>query len=140
PDARLLVLEGLILGREAMGETVRQGHLADRWAIRREGALVFADALRLSGPIAEIAARPAVMNGARAALSLVYVAPDAGDRLERLRAVLPPSSPRETAGASAWDGMLAARAVVPDGQALVALMHRIVTALGPLAPPRGWAF
>ena len=40
--ARLLAVEAVVLGRTAMGESVRQGRLRDRWRIRREGRLIFA--------------------------------------------------------------------------------------------------
>ncbi|MEX2519302.1 MAG: urease accessory protein UreD, partial [Paracoccaceae bacterium] len=46
PDATLLAVEPLILGRAAMGERVRSGALADIWRVRRGGRLLHADALR----------------------------------------------------------------------------------------------
>ena len=62
-DARLLAVEAVVLGRTAMGETVRSGALRDRWRIRREGRLVFADDLRFEGPIAEVAALEPTLAG-----------------------------------------------------------------------------
>ncbi|MEM6972792.1 MAG: urease accessory protein UreD [Pseudomonadota bacterium] len=143
-DATFLGVEGLILGRQAMGEDVAEGHLADRWQIRRDGRLIWADALVLSGPIAALTARPAIMGGARAALSLIAVGPGVMDRLEALRRALPPET-RLTengyeAGVSAWEGMLACRAVAADGQRLVELMTRAVDALNLLPAPRGWGY
>jgi urease accessory protein len=41
--ARLLAVESVVLGRTAMGEQVLSGRLRDRWRVRREGRLVFAD-------------------------------------------------------------------------------------------------
>ena len=52
PDASLLLAEGVMFGRSAMGETVRNGHFSDRWRVRVGGALVFAESLRLDGAIA----------------------------------------------------------------------------------------
>ena len=57
PDARLLLAESVILGRRMMGETVRTGLFRDRWRVRRDGRLVFADDLAF-GPGIE-ATRPA---------------------------------------------------------------------------------
>ncbi len=109
-DARLLVVEAVILGRTAMAETVRHGLLRDRWRIRREGRLVFADDLRLDGAIAELTAKAPVLGGGRAFASLLLVDDDAGRLLAPLRAVL-----GRHGGASFFDGKLFARVVAPDG-------------------------
>ena len=76
-DARLLAVEAVVLGRTAMGETVRRGTLRDRWRIRREGKLVFADDLRFEGPIADVAALTPTLAGGKAFASLLLVADDA---------------------------------------------------------------
>ncbi|HEX7948466.1 MAG TPA: urease accessory protein UreD, partial [Phenylobacterium sp.] len=75
--ATLLAVEAVVLGRTAMDETVRAGALHDRWRIRREGRLLFADDLRLDGPIAEIGAKAPILAGARAFASLLLVADQA---------------------------------------------------------------
>src|SRR5690606_13277635 len=61
--AELLVVEALVLGREAMGETVKSGLFRDRWRIRQNGRLLFADDLRLGGDIAVVAAEKAALGG-----------------------------------------------------------------------------
>jgi urease accessory protein len=132
-DATLLAVEPLVLGRERMGETVREGHFLDRWRIRRAGRLVFADTLRLTGPVAEIAARPGLWGANRAAASLLLVAPGAEERLAAARAALPPEG-----GASAWEGMLAARLLAPDGRALRRALVRLLTVFRP-EMPRVWS-
>ena len=60
---RLLLAEAIVFGRSAMGETVQSGTLSDRWRVRRGGALVFAETLRLDGAIAATLARRAVAAG-----------------------------------------------------------------------------
>src|SRR5205085_1142159 len=45
-DARLLLLEAVVFGRSGMGETVAEGLFADRWRIRRDGALIYAESIR----------------------------------------------------------------------------------------------
>ncbi|MEO1723374.1 MAG: urease accessory protein UreD [Pseudomonadota bacterium] len=136
PSATLLALEPLILGRQAMGETVENARLIDRWAIRRNGRLVFADTLRLEGPVAEITARPACFGPHRAAASLLLVSPNAEDRLAAARGALP-TLPAE-GGASAWNGLLAARLLAPTAadlrRALVSFLNGL--AITPL--PRVW--
>ena len=98
-DARLLAVEGVILGRTAMSETVRIGELHDRWRIRREGRLVFADDLHFGGDIAALTARTPVLNGAAAFASLLLVAEDARRFLDPLRNVISAAG-----GASAFGG------------------------------------
>ncbi|PZQ63980.1 MAG: urease accessory protein [Phenylobacterium zucineum] len=108
--ARLLAAEAVVLGRTAMNETVRSGSIRDRWRVRREGRLVFADDIRLAGPIADLAGRGAILAGARAFASLLLVADDADRLLKPLRAAI-----GALGGASAFDGKLFARLVAPDG-------------------------
>jgi urease accessory protein len=50
-NARFLGIEAIVLGRTAMGEQMREGLLDDRWRLWRGGRLIFADALRLNGPV-----------------------------------------------------------------------------------------
>jgi urease accessory protein len=111
--ARLLAVEAVVLGRTAMDETVRHGSVRDRWRIRREGRLVFADDLRLDGGIAEVGASAPVLAGGRAFASLLLVDGDAGRYLGPLRIAL-----GAYGGASAFEGKLFARVVAPDGFAL----------------------
>lgn len=84
--ARLLAVESAVFGRRAMGENMRHGLLFDRWRIRREGRLIWADAQRLTdGDLA--APRPDFgLGDASAMATLVYVGEDAADQLEPLRA------------------------------------------------------
>ena len=53
-DATLIAVESWMIGRAAMGEKVRQARIHDHWRVRRDGKLVFADGLRLSGDIQSI--------------------------------------------------------------------------------------
>jgi urease accessory protein len=134
-DATLLAVEAVILGRGAMGETVRRGSLRDDWRVRRGGRLIHAEALRLEGEIAAAAARPATLDGARAFATLLLVAPEAEARLDATRAALGAAG-----GASAWNGKIVARAVAPDG---LALRRAVVPALAALRDgrplPRFWS-
>jgi urease accessory protein len=135
PDGRFLAVESWIFGRLAMGEQVRSAHLVDQWRIRRDGELVFAEALRLSGPVADILNRPAALDGMRAMATLLYVAPDAEDRMGAARARLPETN----AGASAWNGLLTARVAAQDGMALRAILIPLLTEMLGAPPPRVWS-
>jgi urease accessory protein len=107
PDSRLLLFEAVVFGRAARGEQVSHGHFEERWRIHRGGQLVYADALRLSGPVAQLLDRPTVAGGCRAMATAVYAAPDAEARLEEARGLLDGTCC--LAGASAWNGCLAVR-------------------------------
>ncbi|MGF1446659.1 MAG: urease accessory protein UreD [Pikeienuella sp.] len=137
-DATLLMAEAGILGRAAMGERVTRGHYAEQWRVRRAGALVFADALRLSGPVAEIAARPALFGPNKAWASILYAAPDAEDRLSEARELLGRMPEAVEAGASAWNGLLALRMLAPGGKPLRAALMTVLAGLGRAALPRVW--
>jgi urease accessory protein len=115
-DASLLLFEAVVFGREARGEEVSEGFFEDRWRIRRAGRLVYADTLRLEGPIAGLLARPAIAAGARALATFLYVAPDAESRLDEARTVLKDCF--SLTGASAWNGLLAARFLARSGAEL----------------------
>ena len=76
-DARLIAAEILVFGRIARGERFNTGLLFDRWRIHRDGALVWADALKLEHDISTVLAHPAGFAGATACGTLVYVGRDA---------------------------------------------------------------
>jgi urease accessory protein len=131
---RLLAVEAVILGRTAMDETVRWGCLRDRWRVRRAGRLLFADDLRLEGPMADVAAAAPVLAGARAFASLLLVADDAADYLQPVRAALGGHG-----GASAFDGKLFARVAASDGFTLRQSLTPALEALRDGEPlPRAW--
>lgn len=76
-DARILAAETLVFGRRAMGETLRSLHLHDRWLLRRDGHLLFADAFRVSGAGVEALGSPVGLDGAEALCTLVFAGGDA---------------------------------------------------------------
>jgi urease accessory protein len=140
-DAHLLALESVIFGRTERGETVRSGALLDGWFVHRDGELIQAECLDLSGEIGATIAKQAVLNGNRAMATLRYIAPDAEQRLDHMRAVL--GAPDATAGAvtaaSAWNGMMVARFVAPDGYALNCEIARVLNAFRGQSLPRVWS-
>lgn len=134
--ARCLALESVILGRQAMGETVERLSFLDGWRIRRGGRLVFADATRLRGAVPPATAGPATLAGARAFALLVCVDPDPDRFLGPVRDAL--SHAPASGGASAWNGLLAVRLVAADGRALAESLRTVVPVLHPGGVPRMW--
>ncbi len=132
-DASLLLAEAIVFGRAAMGEAVKQGKLIDRWRVRRDGRLIFADTLRLDGAIADVLRAPAAANGG-AALATILLAPGDDAAVAAIRAC---AFAGEVA-ASAWHGIALARLCARDG---ATLRRDLVTLLGALdkgALPRLW--
>ena len=99
PDARLLAVEATIFGRQAHGETVRAALFADRWRIRRDGSLIHAENLRLSGDVAQALDLPAVTGGDIAVATVLLACAEAEalvTPLRRLLAACPQSASRST--------------------------------------------
>jgi urease accessory protein len=113
-DGRFTGVESLVFGRAEMGEAVCTARISDTIRVRLDGTTVLHDAIRLTGPVAAVLARPAVANGGRAVATIVHVATEAPGQLDSLRAALSPFE----AGASAWNGMLLARIIAADGATL----------------------
>ena len=136
PKGRLIAAETIVLGRTAMGETARAVSIRDHWRVTRGGRVIFADALRLEGDSTATLAGGATGNGARALATLVLVAKDAEAHLEQARAALDEAGGE--AGVSAWNGILVARLIAPDGQTLRTDLTRLIVALRQANMPRVW--
>lgn len=124
-DARLLGIEMTMLGRDAMGERFDTGLIHDGWRIRRDGHLVWADALHLDGYCVALAALPFGFGDARALATLIYAGPDAADHLELARNLVP----APLGGASCVNGILVLRLIDRDAMALRAAATRALSAL-----------
>lgn len=128
-DANLLLAEAVIFGRSAKGETVQQGRFFDRWRIRRDGRLIFAETIRLDGDIAQRLAKPAVASGSVAIAGIVKI-PGGENDVAALRCAQ--RDCRGEIGVSTWNGLAAARLIASDG---VTLRHDLVAALAALRVP-----
>jgi urease accessory protein len=133
-NAELLLVEAVIFGRAAYGETVRSGLFADRWRIRRGEKLLFADDLRFDWANAELLGRPAVLAGAAAVATIFFATNEPSQHLESLRSIIGPAG-----GASAWNGKLLARLTAESGAALRrTLIPALLALLDGAALPRIW--
>jgi len=141
PDARLLMTEMTVFGRQAHGERFDAGRFIDRWRIDRDGQPVWRDALRVTGGEATLSAAAGLAN-ARAVATLIYAAPDAPDALEELRAIMDAAD--AGAGATVVRGLIFARMLGTEAGALKAALAKVVGAfrayaLGrPASAPRVW--
>jgi len=139
PDARVLIAETLVFGREASDEEVREGVLRDTWHVQRGGRLVFADATRLDGDIAAELSRPAVAAGARTMTQLVALTPDAEPARDLARSAIAGVDACCDIGISAWNGMLVMRALLPGLATAQRLLREVIKALNVAAVPTAWA-
>lgn len=131
PNAGCLALEAVVLGRAAMGETVRTLRFRDRREIRMGGALWWVDPLALGTGALE---GSATLQGARAFATIVMTgeAP-----LDPLRALL--DEPGVTGAASAFAGRTVVRMLAADGWPLRRQIVRVLHILRQGRPlPRVW--
>lgn len=120
-EAGLIAADLLVFGRRARGERFATGLLRDRWQVRVDGRLVWADVLCLDAPAGQIAA-PFGFAGAAAYGTCIYVAPDAPDRLSLARALSQQAGVR--AGATVLGPVLVARWLASEPAAVRnALQH-----------------
>lgn len=132
--AEFLAVEAVVFGRAAMGEVVGTGAFHDRWRIRRDGRLLYADDLRLQGDIAAQLARPAILAGNVAMATAFFTGRDTEALLEPVRAAI-----GETGGASCWDDKLLVRIAAPDGLALRSTLIPVLSVLMNGRPlPKVW--
>jgi urease accessory protein len=127
--ASLLMAEAVVFGRAAMGEAVTEGAFTDRWRVRCDGQLVFAESLRLDGAIAERLAQPAVAGGG-AAIATVLAVPGEESTVERVRA----QTFCGEVGVSAWNGLAVARLCAKDGAGLRRDLAAVIVAMGGTLP------
>lgn len=135
PDANLLLAEGVVFGRSAMGETLTRGYFFDRWRVRRGGTLVFAESVRFDGAIAQRLAERAVASGGIAIASVLKVP---GDEAAVAAVRAKEKDFAGEVGVSAWNGLAAARLVAPDGAALHRDLIAVLTAFGNMPLPQLW--
>jgi urease accessory protein len=135
PDASLLLAEGVVFGRSAMGETLAHGHFFDRWRVRCAGALIFAESLRFDDAIGERLSQRAVARGALAIASVLKVP---GDDAAVAAVRAKEKDFAGEVGVSAWNGLALARLVAPDGAALHRDLIAVLTAFGNMPLPRLW--
>lgn len=131
--ATLTAVEAVLLGREAMGEAARHARLRDNWRIRRDGRLIHAEATQLTASNTERDGL-SLLNGALAFATILHIAPDAGRRLDAVRALLP-----ETGGASVIGERLVVRLLAVSGIALRRSLAPLIALLSDAGSvPRLW--
>ncbi|MBN2629710.1 MAG: urease accessory protein UreD [Rhodobacteraceae bacterium] len=135
PGAGCRMLESVVLGRAAMGETLDRVSLRDWREIRVAGCPVMVEPLRLTD--GALLTGVAGLAGARAFASVAMLGQGVADLLEPLRRVL--DEPGVVGAASAPDGRLMLRLMAADGWPMRRQITRCLAVLRRgAALPRVW--
>ena len=134
--ASIVLAEAIIFGRSAMGEAVNDGKMFDRWRVRRNGRLLFAETLNLDGAIAQKLSEKAVADGGVAIATLLVIPGD--DTVSSLVRALQERFASEV-GVSAWNGIAVIRFCARDGACLRRDLTMVLGALDLGTVPRLWS-
>jgi urease accessory protein len=130
--AEAVIAEMIVLGRAAMGETVARLSMTDRREVWSGAHPLWIDRVAMTD--AALAARPALLNGARAFATVTLIGQGAEDALTPVRAAL-----GDDGHVSAWDGKCIARLAAADAFPLKRAVARVLGAMRRGAPlPRVW--
>jgi urease accessory protein len=139
PDAEITLIEGLILGRAAMGEVVTNACFSDFWQVRRGARLVFADGTRIDGAFGQVVANPATLDGNASMACLMHVGRDLPAKRDALRERFEQVVDAH-AGASIVGEILVGRIVAAGGAALRRGLVAALAILREARPlPRLWS-
>ena len=132
--ATLFAVECLQLGRDAMGETIEHLAFHDRWRIKQDGKLIFADDLRLSGHEAS----NAKLGNNHAFASLVFISPLDEERLNGLAEKLRQICPSRMSGFSVSGRRLTGRILAQDSYLLRQALIPVLKEIRGCELPRVW--
>jgi urease accessory protein len=135
-NAACLLVESVVLGRQAMGESPLHARLRDTRRVSRNGQPVWVERQHLDAGFLADAGQPALLDGARAFAVVALVAPGAEDALTPARAVLDEAGC--TAAASGWDGKCVVRVTAGVGWPLKRQLARVLAVLSGRPLPRVW--
>ncbi|MEJ6399136.1 urease accessory protein UreD [Yoonia sp. 208BN28-4] len=134
PHGQFVMIEPVVFGREASGETLQTGMLRDAVTIRSGGKPIYMDRVKLDGSLAQKLPRPAVAAGARAMANIVVVRPDAAADLAPIRQILSPhgyaTQLRET--------VVVGRILCADSFVLRQALMPLLDMLTANRPPKNW--
>jgi urease accessory protein len=136
----------VVFGRRARGERFTHGFLHEVWEVRRDGTLVWGDALHLEDDLGRIIDDPACFDGAAAFATMILACrEDPRGVLDRARAILcAGAAPGLRTGVTTLAGIIVARWLAEDAALLRRAYadlacHFRSTALGlPANLPRIW--
>ena len=131
-----LVAETIVLGRQAMGESVYDCHLIDNWRVFRDGNLFHAESLRLSDEVSNIITAPAGGNGARLLSTILYVGDNLGQIADRVSDVIKQS--QSNCAVSCWNDRLIIRLMSAHSASARKDIKKLLLAIRKQPMPRVW--
>ena len=137
-DARFLAVEAVMLGRQAMGETIQSCYFQDRWRIRCDGKLIFADDIRLDGDIPLVEQQTALMADNKAVASLLYVGPEDDELLNRHLIDIRAAVSGSLCAFSAFNNKITGRFLAPDTYSLRRDLVAVLKLLRGRELPKVW--
>lgn len=135
-DAALLLCEMVVLGRHAMGESLRDLRFHDRRRVFRDGRPVWAESLTLDTAILQHRDGAALLADARCLAVVALIAPGAADAAPALHPLL--AAEGVESALSAWNGKLILRLTARDNWPMKRQLARILTQLRGRPLPRVW--
>ena len=135
PGASLFAVEGTVLGRSAMGETVSSLRLREHWRVRRGDELLWASAGRLDLPT-DPAAAVSALGEATAWATMLRVGGDPERDLDAFRTCA--DAVRGRLGASRIDDCVVATLVASDPRYLLEDIALVAGRVDETRVPRVW--
>ena len=132
--SKLFMVESIILGRCAMGETLTSNLFVDHWRILQGNKMRYAESLKLSNAI-ELSGL-ATLGENKALATLLYVTLNADETVEHMRDLIKQCD--LVGAASAWDGKLVTRLVSASPQRLRESLIFIISEFRKKQLPRVW--
>ncbi|GGH37929.1 urease accessory protein [Cribrihabitans marinus] len=133
--AEAVLVEPVIFGRRAMGETRVSGVFRDRITVTRGGTPLYCDRIDLSGLMSARLCRPAIARGLTALASALYIGPRAEALLRLVREILP-----RTGGASlVAPDFLTIRLLAEDSYLLRQTLVPVLECLTRSVLPKFWS-
>ena len=140
PACRVLACGMLVFGRSASGEVLRRGYIRDAWEIRRNGRLLWADALLMDGDLERPLAAAACLGGGAAIATMIFAGDDAAGQLALARKLLEAHTADDhthRSGATMVAGLIIARWIGLDAHRLRTAFGSFLAAFRHLAAGRG---
>lgn len=135
-EARLLMVETVVLGRQAMGERLDNITFSDLRYVTRDGKPELIEPLRLTAETLALRAAPAGLDHARAFATVALLARGAEDAKTALRGVFDAQDLR--VAVSGWNGKCLVRLLARDPAALRRALAAALTTLRQAPLPRVW--